>query len=472
MINKIKKIAEKYPNSIAYKIDNNMLTYKELWEKSLEYSDYLKRQDNQPIIIYGDKSIDFIISIISCILANRTYIPISKNIPTERIKSIIDITNSSLLLTNDIIEIDNISKHSLDELKQYKNNKIYENNNKIAYIINTSGSTGIPKGVPISYNNLNNFINWISSLYPLKQYQNINVLNQAHFNFDLSVADLYYSLCNGHTLISINNIENDYKQIFETLKEIDLCVITPTFAKLLLINPEFNEKNYKIKCLYFCGELLDVNTVKKIYEKFPRITIINAYGPTEATSAVSGIIINKNMLSQKLLPVGDMNHNATHIEIVNNEIVLKGDSVFEGYLGNIKGGYYQENNINCFKTGDIGYIENDMLYCKGRLDNQIKYKGYRIELNEIEYYINSIKEVNNCCVIPIYDNNIVKSIKAYIETSKEVETNYIISELTKKIPKYMIPKIIKIIPKLPLNNNGKIDRKALVNYDRCKTTTI
>ena len=279
-------------------------------------------------------------------------------------------------------------------------------------------------------------------------------------------------MCYGHTLISINNIDN-YEEIIEILKKVNIAFITPTFIKLLLINPDFNSSNYpNLECLYFCGELLDINTVKKIYNKFPNIHIINAYGPSEATSAVSAINITKDMLNGKLLPVGNMSNNACIIEIIDDQIVLKGESVFNGYLGNITGGYYKENNINCFKTGDIGYINNHLLYCIGRSDNQVKYKGYRIELSEIEYYLNSLTEVDDSCCIAIKDNNIVKSIKAYIQTNKSVTEDEIKDKLNKLLPSYMIPKTIIILDRLPINSNGKIDKEELKNYDRCKKNII
>ena len=461
MLTKIKNIVDNYPNNIAYAIDNETISYKKLWDMAYEYSLLLKKQGVGPVIIYGHKEINVIIAIIACIMANRTYVPIDINTPLCRIKKIIELTNSSLLIKIDDIMIDNINCCTLDELNQYSKEKNKEDNNDIVYIIFTSGSTGIPKGVPISKNNLNNFINWISNLKPLNNYHNINVLNQASFSFDLSVADFYYSLCNGHTLVALSN-NNDYDKLYKILKKMDAAVMTPTFIKLLLLNSDFNYLNYSnFKCIYFCGEQLEVNTVKKIYERFPNINIINAYGPTEATSAVSATLIEKDMLNNKILPVGNTNNFATTIEIINNEIVLKGNSVFNGYIGNIVGGYYKEKNINCYKTGDIGYIDNNLLYCKGRIDNQIKYKGYRIELSEIEYYINNIEEVDDCAVIAKYnDDGIVKSIKAFIVTNKQDNT-YIKEVLKKHIPDYMIPKTIVFIEKLPINKNGKIDRKVL-----------
>lgn len=464
MINRIKKVVELNPNKIAYKVNNESITYNELWNQAYKYALYLKKQGTSPVIIYGHKSINIVISILACIIADRTYVPVDSSTPLKRLNQIIELTNSLLILTDEDVSFEKIDCLCLCELKQYENCDIKQNKNDIVYIIFTSGSTGIPKGVPISKTNLNSFINWISNLKPLSNYRSINVLNQANFSFDLSVADLYYSLSNGHTLISFNSdIQANYSEIFDIMPEINVAVMTPTFMKLCLLNKDFNEINYpNFKCIYFCGEQLEVKTVEKIFEVFPNLKIINAYGPTEATSAVSGILIEKEMLKNKeLLPVGEVGNFATNIEIIDNEIVLKGKSVFSGYLGNYIGGYYKENNINCYKTGDIGYIENGRLYCKGRKDSQVKYKGYRIELNDIEYNINLITGVRECAVVAKYnDNLIVKSIKAFVVYNNQ-DVDYIKNELKKNIPSYMIPKTIKIVDKLPINKNGKIDRKVL-----------
>ena len=466
IVKKIKEVAKNNSKKIAYIIEDNSITYEELFNKASTYADYLKRQDSSPVIIYGEKSIDYYIAMVSCLIAKRAYIPISLNTPKERLKDIIKISKSSLIIADNDINISNIKICKLEDLCSYKFDKIIEINNDIAYIIFTSGSTGIPKGVPIKYSNLFNFVTWISSLKPLCNYKNINVLNQANFSFDLSVADMYYSLFNGHTLISINNdFINNYNEMFDAIKKVDLMVVTPTFMKLCLINKEFNNNYFKrLKCIYFCGETLDKKIVQDLFFRFNDINIINAYGPTEATSAVCAINITKDMLNYDTLPIGDIKNAATDISIVNNEIVLKGKSVFSGYLNNINGGYYKENGIDCFRTNDIGYIKNNKLYFKGRLDNQIKYKGYRIELDDIELNIKKIEYIKDCVVIPIYDNKIIKNLKAYVTVSKDVNINIIKKDLEKLIPKYMIPKVIIICDNLPYNDNLKIDRKSL-KYD-------
>ena len=267
MLEKIKKIVDNYPALIAYEINNNHITYQELWNRALEYAYFLKKQGNSPVIIYDDKSINYLITILACLLAKRAYVPLSKQVPINRLLKIIDITNTTLIITESKLDIDNIECCRLNDLVNYQERDNYINDNEIAYIIFTSGSTGEPKGVPINEDNLLNFIDWISSFYPLSSYEEINVLDQASFSFDLSVADFYYSLFNGHTLIAYqnNNCNNNLYNV-EFDRSVDYAVVTPTFIKLCLLNEDFNPNNYsRLKCIYFCGETLDKKLVQDLF---------------------------------------------------------------------------------------------------------------------------------------------------------------------------------------------------------------
>lgn len=350
MLEKLKKIVQANRDRVAYKINNDTISYNKLWERANSLANVLVNQGVSPVILYGHKSLNMVISIIACLIAKRAYVPIDIYAPIERIYNIINQSKANLVIKNEEIELEGIECLNIQELKEkysYENSKNFNNENEIAYIIFTSGSTGEPKGVPISYSNLENFINWIGGLENLSTYKNINVLDEASFSFDLSVADFYYSLFNGNTLVGLDSAsKEDYVKIFDVLKfeNINLIVATPTFAKLLVLEKDFNDRNFKsLKCIYFCGETLDVKLVKKLKDRFKGIKIINAYGPTEATSAVSGILIDDYMLNEDYLPVGRISTAATKIDIENDEIVLSGPSVFGGYIGDICGGYFKRN---------------------------------------------------------------------------------------------------------------------------------
>ena len=446
-------------DSVAYINGNDFITYKKLLEDSKRLACYISNQGDSPVIVYGHKSINMIISFLACLIAKRAYVPIDITMPVDRIKEIIRLTKSTLIIKNEDIAIHEIeSIIDIDIEHDYQN--VLDLNNNIAYIIFTSGSTGEPKGVPISYDNLNNFTCWISNLYTLKARKNITVMNQAVYSFDLSVADIYYSLANGHTLVGVNKWEQDDIDLLYNVmlnRKPNVLVMTPTFAKFCLLHSSFNEINMPfIDTIFFCGETLSVKIVSKLYERFPKLNIINAYGPTEATCAVTAILITKDMLSTEVLPVGNMFNNATNILIKDEEIVLNGASVFDGYLGdnNEKNQYYH--------TGDVGYIKNNFLYCLGRLDQQVKYSGYRIELLDIENNILKLKEVEECVVVAIRNGeNVVIGLKAFVVSNTDCSVSDIKEKLSNYIPNYMIPKIIDIVDKIPVNNNGKYDRKLL-----------
>ena len=174
ILNKIKKIIDENPDNIAYIVNDECITYRELWNYAYDYALLLKKQGISPVIIYGHKNISVIVSILACIIANRTYVPIDESTPLLRLKKIVNMTSSSLIISDCEIKIDGIDCCSLEKLKKFENNKPKIYDNDIVYIIFTSGSTGEPKGVPISKENLNNFIEWISSLEPLCNYKNIN----------------------------------------------------------------------------------------------------------------------------------------------------------------------------------------------------------------------------------------------------------------------------------------------------------
>ena len=169
------------------------------------------------------------------------------------------------------------------------------------------------------------------------------------------------------------------------------------------------------------------------------------------------------MLEEDYLPVGEVSTFATEIEIKNDEIILKGDSVFGGYLENYRGGFFKENGKNCYRTGDLGFIKEGKLYCIGRKDQQIKWKGYRIELSDVEQNILKIQGIKECVVIPKYQNHIVKKLCAYLVVEDGITISYIQTQMSSFLPDYMIPKVIKIIDFIPMTKNGKLDRKRFIN---------
>lgn len=464
---KIEALNPQYAAKAAYICGEKRLTYAKLYEKAERIAAVLKAQGGGAVAVLGNKEPEMIISILACIMARRAYVPLEDNLPQARIAAAIRQAECTLVLKNgsacpdcgipcsSLAELEHATKKPADGGAQ----------NETAYIIFTSGSTGTPKGVPISYANLGNFTQWICSNPTFAKFEHAAVFCPASFGFDLSVAGIYYTLANGGTLITVSREEQkSFDGIFAALQKssAEIAVLTPTFMKLCLLNADFNEENFPhLRCCWFCGERLEKALCEKLLRRFPSLKIINAYGPTEATCAVcSAMITAETLAAGEPLPVGDISSAACKIEIENGEIILSGTSVFGGYIG------AAERTGGRFATGDLGEIRGGKLYCTGRADGRIKYKGYRIELGDIEANILAVGGVRACCAVAKRSKNgDTAYIKVFVSAEPTLGEETLRTALKSALPEYMIPKVIEFLPQLPVNEHGKTDRRLLEHYE-------
>ena len=286
--------------------------------------------------------------------------------------------------------------------------------------------------------------------------------------------DLYLSLYNEGKLILIEKeIQSDYSKLFDRLKNnlINTWVSTPSFVDICLASELFNDKLLpNLDTFLFCGEILTKKTAEMLLFNFPNAKIYNTYGPTESTVAVTSIEITQDIINKyNSLPVGKPK-KGTQILIDNEEIVIVGDTVSNGYFNNPTLTDEKFSIINyqkAYRTGDKGFFLDGLLFYSGRIDNQIKLNGYRIELEDIENNMMRVDGISKVAVLPKFEDGKVKYLTAYCMYTKEILSKLkaiaeIKEELKKYIPSYMIPKKIIFIEKIPTNNNGKIDRKKLM----------
>lgn len=503
ILEKIKFFANSKKDSVAIHnstcIDST-LTYEELDDFSDKLAYYLEsslKSNKNPIVVYGHKNPYMIVCFLACVKSGRAYCPVDISVPDERVKDIIEETQSPVVFTLQNLNFEAKNVITLDEIKNIINNsknKIEKSSHvkpdETFYIIFTSGSTGKPKGVQITLDCLNNFLKWSSELGGKNLENTENVfINQAPFSFDLSVMDLYTSLYTGGELWCLEkSIQTNYPLLLDSLKKSNatVWVSTPSFANMCLASDEFDETLLKnIKLFLFCGEALTNATAKKLSEKFPKSKIINTYGPTESTVAVTEILVNEDVLEKyNPLPIGKPKKE-TFIYITDSEgnslpegekgeILIVGDTVSVGYFNrpdvNKKSFGLKEVNgkiYRSYKTGDEGYIKDGNLFYCGRIDLQVKLHGYRIELEDIESNLLKLSKIKNAVVLPISKNGTVENIAAFVVPNFEVISKLkaqseIKKDLSKFLPSYMIPKKIIFKDILPMTNNGKVNRKKLM----------
>ncbi len=448
-----------------------------------------------PVVIYGHKSAYMLIAFLACVKSGRAYCPIDVSIPDERIVSIIKSVKPELIINlseKDMKIFDGYHVWDMSQTVEFckKGTKVPDdkrvNAEDVFYIIYTSGSTGNPKGVQITTSCLNNFVKWAETLGRGIDYKKNNmILNTAPFSFDLSVMDVYLSLYTGSTLVTFDkDLLGNIRVISNYCSKfgVNVIVATPSFVNMCLADPDFNcNSMQKVERFLFCGETLSPKLVSKIRERFSASEIVNTYGPTESTCAITEVLITDSIInSYNPLPIGkpkkgtwilikDEDGNVLQ-EGNRGEIVIVGDSVSIGYYGqpDLSAQKFSTTEIDgikyrTYKTGDAGYIKDGLLFYDGRIDLQVKINGYRIELEDIENNLVKIEGIDDVVVVANYKNETeVKSLTAYVVSNKdEITIDYVRNEAQKYLPGYMIPKRIVFVDYIPMTVNGKKDRKKI-----------
>ncbi len=477
----IQNVARQYPHRTAYQTNNDSLTYEELWHLSDRVAQYLAGLDLErqlPIVVYGHMSPMQIVAFLGAVKAGHPYVPVDSSTPSERLQLIIEASQACLLLKTETLNTHlSVPVVTVSDVVAQTANIAIESttwvqDQEIHYIIYTSGSTGKPKGVQITANNLAHFVDWMHKHFPLQESGVF--LNQAPFSFDLSVMDLYPALVSGQTLYAITQeqIANP-KSLFDSLSTsgIRVWTSTPSFAKMCLMNKEWHQELMPaLDTFLFCGEVLPIPVVKELMQRFPQASIYNLYGPTETTVAVSYVEVTTELIEQfDQLPIAPISEpNLSLLE--DGEIIISGPTVSAGYLGapdlTLKA-FPLIGDQRIYKTGDIGYARDGYLFFSGRKDFQVKLHGYRLEIEEIEKQIGNLPPVSSCVVIPILKDDEIISLSAYVVLREPLldsafkMTKQLKALLSDYLPSYMIPKTFKYIDTLPLNTNGKVDRKGL-----------
>jgi D-alanine--poly(phosphoribitol) ligase subunit 1 len=485
IIKKIKYYAKNYPNNIAIDSAKIKINYKNFYQYINKFSNYINAINKKKnIIIYGEIKYLSYIAIFSSINSNLTYVPISSGTPLKRINEIVkqvkpeifvNCSNKNLILSPKVKIVNFYSVDFVNSITIAKNTKINNNtNNNLSYIIFTSGSTGKPKGVCISTKSLDHYIKWLNKNFFIGPKKKCSQYSE--IGFDLSVVDIFGTLTSGGTIVPV---ENQYDKIFfgKFIKKhhITHTVLVPSVINLMHKAKQI-KKVYlkKINTIFFCGETLFPDQVRKIFKAKKSTKILNTYGPTEFTVSCSSCRVfhsNLNKYSNNSISFGKP-IKGINFKIHNNkkkgELLISGPQMFSNYFNQPK--LYNNkiviiNNKKYYLTGDIVEIINNNFYFCHRQDRQIKKNGYRIELEEIDI---AIKAQLKCFSYSLYLHN--KYIVTVIKS--KINNNYIKEKIESILPLYMNPDYIFKIKKIYQNKNNKIDLAKLEVYAKNKLNKI
>ncbi len=495
VVDYLENSSKKYPNKIAIIEENKQITYQDFNNYSKIVGSYLGQKIfNKPIIVFMDKGIDALIAFFGAIYAGCFYSLINPELPKTRIEKIKDTLNANIVITNkeyyslaqkyfknlEIYQIEELKMGSIDSAILTKCYQKHIDCDPL-YVNFTSGSTGIPKGVIISHRSVIDFIDIFTNLFNFRQNDIIG--NQAPFDFDVSVKDIYSTIKMGATLVIIpKKYFSNPALLLDYISIHKVTVLTWAVSALCLITT-FHGLDYKVpetvKKVLFSGEVMPLKHLKIWLEKLPQATFVNLYGPTEITCNCLYHVIDRNRI-YKQIPIGipfpnervmllDEKDNLIKHYQQTGEICVAGTALGLGYYNNFEhtnNHFIQNpNNFNYldmfYRTGDLGYINefNEIVF-SGRKDFQIKYLGHRIELEEIEKAImENPKVTRSCCV---FDKQKEKLYGFYIGNIEKKELHI---QLTKILPNFMIP--TKLIKKedFPMTKNGKIDRNKLLKME-------
>lgn len=475
------------PNNTAVIYENQSSTYDELNKKANQLARYLVKvgiHKNDFVMIMVERSIEMMIAVYGVIKAGGAYVPVSTGFPEERIKYIISDCNPKAVIINKAKFETDLPLVDLSDCSVFEGNDQNLNNTNSSddfmYCTYTSGTTGTPKGIPVRYRSLVNLANWYKNYFHVNN-DTKNVII-APLSFDLSMRNIFglhmgggtVGLCGSEDIFDANKVDD-----FIAKNGISLinCAASAFYALLYADQDNDYERLKSLKNIYLVGEVLSFEKIKDFMKsRNCNANIVNGYGPTEDSGISTTYKVTLADDNRVSIPVGKPLDNKKIYVLngddlcgigVKGEICISGVGVTDGYLNLpqlTKKKFVRDpfGSGMMFRTGDLGrWLPDGNIEFMGRLDELVKIRGYRVELSEIESVIKGIDFVKDCTVIVRKNNDNENEIYAYVVSDLKVDVSKTRSLLNKRLPEYMIPAYIGQIDRIPITNNGKLDRSLL-----------
>ncbi|MCX4342794.1 MAG: amino acid adenylation domain-containing protein [Kineothrix sp.] len=487
------KTAAKFPDRTAFADEKGEITFEETQRRAKRIATEIVKKGlfKKPIVIYLDKGIDVPTAFMAVAYSGNFYSPIDTDMPMSRANKIMEILNPALVITTmerkddfaesgyqgDFLLLDTAITAEIQEEKiALVQRKVIDTD--LLYVLFTSGSTGVPKGVTITHRSVIDHIDWVVETFNITEDDRFG--NQVPFYFDMSILDIYSTIKSGAATYIIPKSLFSYPVLLlEYLKEKRITTIYWVPSAMIMVSrlQALREVDLSdtLRRVLFAGEVMPSRQLNIWRSYLPNVLYANLYGPTEITDTCVYYIVNREFADEEPIPIGVPMSNKDIIVLDENdelvtekgsgELCVRGTSLSMGYYNNPEKTkeVFVQNPLNPFvpeiiyRTGDLVQFNEygEMVYLS-RKDYQIKHMGRRIELGEIEKAVSSLQEISVCCCI--YDK-IHRQIVLFIE--EDLEKSYINHKISKLVPEYMLPNRVVKLDKIPINANGKIDRVEL-----------
>jgi len=486
---------ERTPDAVAVEFEGEQLSYHELNRRANRLAHSLRHLGVGPDVIVGicaERSLEMLIGTLAILKAGGAYMPLDPEYPKERLAYMLHDAQVSLVLVQQRfvgmlpqkvagVLIDNWQE---SDQEQQDNPVVDVAPGHLAYVIYTSGSTGQPKGSLIEHRAICNNLLWMQHNWPL--HSGDRVLQKTPFTFDVSVKELFWPLLAGARLVIARpggHRDPAYLQALILEKGITVTHFVPSMLQVFLAQP--NIEACQSLRLVMCGaEALPVSLQEHFFGSLSA-DLLHLYGPTEATIAVTGWLCERGTQRERV-PLGGPMPNVQIYVLdsylhpvpigVAGELHIGGVALARGYLNRpgetaerfIPNPFSQDPNARLYKTGDLArYLPDGNLEFLGRIDHQVKVRGLRVELGEIEVALNQHPLVREVIVLLREDIPGDKRLIAYVVPTQG--SHDLVSELRRylkqRLPEYMMPSAFVLLESMPLSANGKIDRQALLTAE-------
>ncbi len=483
---------QRTPDSTAVIFDGQELSYGELNGKANQLAHYLKSQGVEPEVLVGiciERSLDMVIGILAILKAGGAYVPLDPDYPKERLHFMLEDTGVTLLLTKSTQskELPESKAHmicmdtdwKMIEQEKKDNPFIVNSAEHLAYVMYTSGSTGTPKGISVLHRG-------VVRLVYQPNYVDISpkdvFLQFAPITFDASTFEIWGSLLNGAKLIISPPGKLSLEKLGQVIQKYQVSTLWLSAGLFHLMTDERIDDLKSVRNLLAGGDVLSVSHVRRFLEKTENCKLINGYGPTENTTFTCCYTVTDAEKLGDSVPIGRPVSDTrvyildAHLQPlpigVSGELYIGGDGLAREYYNRpeltyekfIPNPFSKKTGARLYISGDKArYLPDGNIEFIGRIDNQVKVRGYRIEPGEIESVLVRHPEVTGALVIAREENDGEKRLVSYVlvkDKSKDI-TGELRNVLKKNLPDYMVPSAFVLMEAFPLSPNGKIDRQAL-----------